>query len=132
MPASIGRGIVIRAPMPPNLANGRMHWATKHKKRAAFMKALDDRQGAGLIPRPPETRWRHVELSSVMTLHQAMDPDNAVARHKWAIDWLVTRGYLADDAALNVRWNGFPTQIISRSKPAEIELTITQELSNVP
>jgi hypothetical protein len=67
-----------------------------------------------------------------MVLHGAMDDDNAVARHKWLIDWLVARGFLASDRRTCVRWAAFPTQRVTRKEPARITLTATPTPERAP
>lgn len=101
-------------PMPANLANARMHWAKKDKARKAYFAALDELQGANLLPAPPVVPFAKARITSNMILRQRMDQDNAVARHKWLLDWLQTRGYVQNDRL--VEWVGFPTQVISRRK----------------
>ena len=60
-----------------------------------------------------------------MHLGAAMDDGNAMNRHKWLEDWLVTRGYLVDDRKSCLTWETFPTQIVKRDGKYRIELTLT-------
>jgi hypothetical protein len=60
-----------------------------------------------------------------MYLGGAMDDDNAAGRHKWAIDWLRTRGYLASDRRSGLRWERFPDQVVQRDGRYRLVLTLT-------
>ncbi len=67
-----------------------------------------------------------------MYLGGAMDDDNAMARHKPLLDWLKTRGYIADDRKKNIVWEGLPEQIVKRDGNYRIELTITPLSGDAP
>ena len=64
-----------------------------------------------------------VKLSFILQLGNRMDDDNALARCKWPVDWLVSRGYLVDDKPAHCRMT-IPEQIITRKK-TEQRLVIT-------
>jgi len=119
--------LTITFPMPLNLANARLHWRVKHNAKVAYWETLDNLQTVKRIPAPPKTPWTKVRVASVMVVGAAMDDGNAMNRHKWVEDWLVTRGYLVDDSKKHLTWDGVPTQRISRKEPASITLTLTQE-----
>lgn len=112
-------------PMPPNLANARMHWRVKERERVAYLARCDTLQGLGLVPDPPPQPFTRAELRSVMRLGAAMDDDNAMHRHKWALDWLKTRGYIVDDRKKCLRWAGFPEQRVKRNNDYWLDLTLT-------
>lgn len=112
-------------PMPPNLANGRMHWAKKHKERTNYFGSLNIRQAAGMLPKPPASPPSKAKIRAKMFLGAPMDHDNAVARLKWAVDWLVAERYLAGDRPGQLEWENFPQQVIKRNKDYRIELTVT-------
>lgn len=114
-------------PMPPNLANGRMHWRVKWKAKVAYWAQLDLLQRAKRLPPPPKVPHARARVSSVMVLGNPMDEGNAMNRHKWIEDWLVTRGYLEDDRRTCLTWDGFPAQIVTRKEPASITLTLTPD-----
>lgn len=116
----------LRLPMPLNLANSRMHWAAKHKAKTAYWHHLDLLRLGKVLPPPPAQPLPKVTLASVMTLANPMDEDNAISRHKWAIDWLVARGYLAGDTRKQLRWAGLPEQRISRKNEPCLDLTLTE------
>jgi hypothetical protein len=115
-------------PMPPMLTNsdkGRSrHWRALEGEKKRYWKRLDELQLVGLIPKPQRRAIARGTLRSTMTLGSRMDEDNAVARHKWAIDWLATRGYVENDRLL--KWERFPVQIIRRDGEYTIALTVTR------
>lgn len=111
-------------PLPPNLANARMHWAVKHLKRQEYFAACDALQITQQLPPPPPTPWTTVVCRETLRIGQPMDDDNAAARCKWPMDWLTTRGYLADDSRKHVKRLGYPRQRI-RQKPYGCEITLT-------
>jgi hypothetical protein len=118
--------LVFRFPMPPNLANARMHWRVKNRERQAYLGLLDGLQLAGRLPAPPAAPFARAAIRSAMVVGGAMDDDNAMARHKWALDWLKTRGYIVDDRRTCLRWEDFPAQLVKRTRGVEhhIELTV--------
>ena len=122
--------ITITVPMPPNLSNvaarASRSGKAQHFAKLRYWKQLDERQQCGLIPAPPSTPLESVTLTSVMYLGNAMDDDNAVARHKWVLDWLRTRGYVRDDRRRNLRWGAFPEQVVRRGHEYGIEITLSE------
>lgn len=119
------RAFRLTVPMPLNLANSRVHWRVKHKQRQAYFDALDWLAIAKQLPAPPTVPLDSVTLEAVMHLARQMDHDNAVARCKWPIDWLRTRGYIADDSPSHLRWASFPEQRVKRNGNYCIDLTLT-------
>lgn len=120
-------------PMPPNIANGSHgHWRTRHNAKLAYWETLDMAQGrtliagkvAYMIPYPPKRPWGKATIRAVMHLGGAMDDGNAMRRLKWTEDWLVTRGYLADDRKQVLTWAGFPEQVVKRDGNYRIEITL--------
>lgn len=111
-------------PLPPNLANSRMHWAVKHLKRTAYFEACDALQLTGDVPPPPPTPIAKAVIQETLYVGSEMDDDNAAARTKWAVDWLKTRGYIADDKRANLLRKGYPDQRV-RLKPYRLELALT-------
>lgn len=114
-------------PLPPNLNRNRhTHWAVTHREKRAWYDAADTAQCRHGFPRPPATPWMHVHVTAIMTMPSVMDHDNALRRaSKWPMDWLVSRGYLHDDAPKHVTWLALPEQRISRREPATLVLTLT-------
>ena len=119
--------LTLHLPMPPNLTNprNRSHWGAVHGAKQKYYSACDLMQKAGLLPAPPEVPFARVTLSSVMHLGHAMDDDNAMARHKWALDWLKTRGYIAEDTKKHIEWAGIPGQVVKRKQDYTLAITIT-------
>ena len=112
--------LVLTLPMPPNLANSRMHWRVKHKAKLAYWMACD----ATRKPAKPRTPLARATLSSVMYLGAAMDTDNAMSRHKWTLDYLTARGWIADDRRTCLTWLGFPEQVVKRDGNYRLVLTL--------
>lgn len=125
--AGVDVPIVIHFPMPPNLANGRMHWREKHRAKTQYWRTLDNALMLGHIPPPPAASFQRSTIRSVMHLGAHMDDGNAMNRHKWIEDWLVTRGYIADDRKSMLTWESFPAQIVKRDGNYTIEITLTKQ-----
>jgi hypothetical protein len=123
-----GDVLTLTVPMPDPLSNasGRSrHWRTVNRAKKAYWAQLDEWQNCGLIPPPPKQPIASATIHSTMYLGGWMDEDGAVARHKWPIDWLVTRGYLHTDRRTGLRWEAFPQQIVRRNGDYRIEITLT-------
>jgi len=118
--------LTFRLPMPLNLANSRMHHMVKHKHKVAYWEMLDLLVMGQILPKKPKKPWEKATVRSAMVLGAAMDVDNAMARHKWCMDWLVKRKYIVDDKAKCLTWEGFPTQTVSRKNEPSITLTLTK------
>ncbi len=117
-------------PMPPNISNGAHgSWATRHREKTRYVQSLDALQLQGKVPPPPLAPWPNATITSVMHLGNEMDDSNAMRRHKWVEDWLVTRGYLKDDRRKCLTWTGFPQQIIKRDGNYRILIQLRYEES---
>ena len=114
--------LVFELPLPTNMANGRLHWAVKNKKRQAYLNDCDVINWA--IFRRCFTPFENATATITMRVARLHDHDNAFARCKWAIDWLVSRGVIADDSPKCLSYSGLPTQTIDRKNPG---ITITLE-----
>lgn len=109
-------------PLPPNLANARLHWAQKLRVKKRYYRDADERQLVGLVPPPPPEPMRSAVVSVHLHVHNRLDKDNLYARLKYLLDWLVTRGYLANDDPDTIR-DLMVRQSIERSdKRAEVTL----------
>lgn len=112
-------------PLPPNLANARLHWAIKYRRQNEW-------QGKAIVLEPKLRGQRQVvpraRVTVVLYVHQRMDDDNAVARIKWCLDLLVRRGILAGDKRPQCELAGTPEQHIDR-KHQRVELTVEPALS---
>jgi hypothetical protein len=122
-------GLKITLPLPPNIANGRMHWRTKHARRTAYVEQAkmwlllrDFTLPSWYSERLPLPL---AELGATLYLHSLMDDDGALSRLKWPIDVLVRQGYLVDDSRKHCRMT-IPEQVIERDKSRQkVEITLT-------
>jgi len=112
-------------PLPVNIANSRMHWAERNRKKKAYWAHLDLEVYKGTIPPAPDEPVAKAEAWDHWRIWNRSDQDNLRARLKWVQDWLVTRGYLADDTADVLTFPEHPTQEIDRKRP-RLELTIRE------
>jgi len=116
--------LVFHLPMPPNLANSRMHWRTKHGQRQAYERFLTGLLRAQQLPAVPALPLERAVVYAALRLGAHMDDDNAVARCKWPLDWLVKAGYLADDRRKVLQWGAFPSQHVTRKLGPMLTLTL--------
>lgn len=121
--------LVLELPMPELQTNSRRgrsrHWRMIHKEKLAYWDLLDMYVVLNRIPDAPDSPIASATIRSTMHLGGAMDDDNAIARHKQAIDWLRKRRYIADDRRKNLRWESLPEQIVKRDGNYRLVLTIT-------
>jgi hypothetical protein len=115
--------LTLTLPLPPNLANARMHWRVKERERKSYRQLCDFRLFAKQVPVPNVFPWPRVTVSATLYLWAQMDDDNALARIKWAADWLKTRGYIVDDKRPHCRFT-IPEQVIDRADQ-RLVLTLT-------
>jgi hypothetical protein len=121
-----GASVTFVLPMPPNISNGpHGHWMQRYKGHERYLEHCDWLVVAKRNPLPPRSPLTRFTIRSVMYLGHAMDDDNAMRRHKWPLDWLKTRGYIADDCKACMTWEGLPTQVVKRSADYRIDLTVT-------
>lgn len=124
--------LIFTVPMPLNLANSRMHHMVRHKAKVAYWERLDLMVAGEILPARPKVPWPKVCVTSRMTLGAAMDDDNAMARHKWVLDWLVKRKYVVDDKRKCLTWGGIPEQHVSRKNEPSITLTVEPVWEKAP
>lgn len=123
VPPSLGRTLMLVVPMPPSLTNsgrGRSrHYRSVTRAKHQYWKQLDERVVLGDLPSlyAPIGRAR---LASTMYLGAQMDADNAMARHKWVLDWLQNNGYLHNDKL--IEWTAVPKQVVKRGQEYRLEL----------
>lgn len=99
------RVVTLTLPMPPNLANARLHWRRKLEKQHAWqLRALVQERGLRGRHRP----MQQVRVRAMIYSRQRMDDDNAVARLKWPLDLLKQRGLIVDDARPHLQLAGIP------------------------
>jgi hypothetical protein len=120
--------LVITLPLPPNMANGRMHWRSKQKRRVAYLEhCVYECILRHVSADAYRLKERHAALAFTLYLGAQMDHDNALARCKWPVDFLVAQGFLHDDSP---KWCQFsiPSQVITRDKNQQrLEITITYQ-----
>lgn len=126
--------LVFVVPVPPHVTNrsrGSTHWRRAWREKRGYNESLALLLAARMIPPPPPVPIRRAVVASHMMLRGAMDDDNAIARHKPLLDWLVGHGYLATDRrerkkdGASLRWAGLPEQTVSRQWEPFIRLTLT-------
>jgi hypothetical protein len=120
------RVLTLTVPMPPNIANGRGHWRVKENRRRTYFDTLDYLLAAKQLPRPPAQPLARATIRAAMVLGAHMDDDNALARLKWPTDWLVRRGYVADDRRACLTWEGLPAQRVTRKEASAVTFTLTE------
>jgi hypothetical protein len=112
--------------MPPPFANrsarSSTHWRVIYREKMRYLETLDLLFAAKQMPAPPALAPHRVQVTSVMYLGARMDVDNAMARHKWALDWLAKQGYVDNDK--HFEWQTFPEQIVKRGAEYRIEFTL--------
>lgn len=97
MTALTANTLVFDFPLPPNRANRYAHWAARHAQRKSLWRSLDAMAMVKRLPPPPRYPWAKAHAVLEVKTWRPSDPDNATARAKDCIDWLVSRGYLVDD-----------------------------------
>lgn len=116
------RVLTFTLPLPPNLANGRMHWwdRVKGQRNWQWRALVAERRLHG---RPePMARAR---VTAVFYVKQVMDDDNAVARLKWALDLLKVRRFILDDRRPHLELTGIPEQHVDHKAP-RLELRLEE------
>lgn len=108
---------MLELPLPPNLANSRMHWRVRTRKGKAYRLAA---RVAILNARLADKQWPHISVRPRFYVWNMMDIDNAFGRLKWAMDALTRSGVIPDDRPAFVRYEtdpdtGGPYQVITRT-----------------
>lgn len=104
--------------------NGRSHWAVKHKKKNTLWLMADMLVRGRVLPKAPKIPWAKARITAHCIVAATNDVDNLMARLKIVVDWLVTRGYIADDKPRHLEWAGMPTQRVSRKNSPEVQITL--------
>ena len=103
-------------PLPPNMANMRMHHMKRHREKLAYWQLCTVwAQNQGIRPpkKPPEGKST---LYFTLYVGGVMDKGNAYNRIKWSEDWLVKQGYLVDDRPAYLE-PVLQDQVIDRKNP---------------
>ena len=115
----MGETLRLTLPLPPNMANGRMHWRTKNRKRQDYYQYAMVVAMLG-APRQPLPKAR---AKIVLYVWALMDYDNMMARLKWPLDVLVDAGWIEDDGPQHLEFAEMPSQFVDRkNQRVEIEL----------
>jgi hypothetical protein len=107
----------LELPLPVNVANARLHWRSKDTLRQAYFAHCDTLLRAGVEALPPVVPTAYAAIRIELHCKREMDTDNAVARFKWAGDWLQERGYIQSDKPARLRWDAMPTQFPKATVP---------------
>lgn len=107
-----GEGVIFRLPLPPNMANARLHWRSKDNLRKLYLSQCESLVGMRLLPTAPEIPLVFARLSVTLCVKREHDHDNAVARCKFACDFLQSGGYIQSDKPKFLEWVGMPKQIV--------------------
>ena len=113
-------------PLPPNMANSSMHWRTKNRKRQDYVQhchATAKYDPPKIYPGVPRTLEKATITATIYHTH-TMDDDNAMARLKWPVDWLVTNLWLTDDDPAHLVWTGVPTQVKCKREDRRVEFVL--------
>jgi len=118
-------------PRPPDIANGRKHWAAVARDKRALWNQLTVRaQTRHGFPTKPATPIAHASIG--VTWHYLLpqhkpDPDNVIRRMKPVLDWLVMNGWLAGDSSEHVTLSTpvFVKGTAGMPKLTSVELTLT-------
>ena len=109
-------------PLPPNRANARWHWRTEKQKKDTWFTHAD---ALYRVSKEPPMAPGKTRVTAKLYTWNKMDIDNLFGRVKWPMDWLVRRGYLADDDPDSIEWAGIPKQEVDR-KNQRIEITLEE------
>lgn len=121
----------IEMPLPPNMANGRVHWRAKDKARKEYIAKAHLHLMAQKIRRPWKVSPAKVRITAHIVVGGQMDVDNLFARVKWALDYLVSDKILRGDSPNHIEWGAIPTQEVSRKKAYTVTFTLTPLLQPV-
>lgn len=121
--------LTVVLPLPINIANGRMHWRAKDVARGKYMECCrlayhaqpSLQVMASMLKLYPAAG---ASLKFALHLGRQMDHDNALARCKWPVDFLVAQGLLQDDSPKHCAMS-IPEQVVTRDKSKHrLEITI--------
>ena len=117
----------ITLPLPPNMANSRMHWRVKQNRKKAYWEAcsiysvIEAHIYEAMADPPAKAKVR-----ATIYCGGRMDHDNALARLKWPIDWLVEGKILVGDKPSQLEWHWPVEQVVKRKQQYRVEFEITE------
>ena len=98
-------------PLPPNIANARLHWRSKAALKTRYFAMCDQMRFLQMLPLPFDIVPGQANVTLTAYLKGRMDTGNLFARVKWPEDWLVRNGYARDDTEQFWRYTGLPAQV---------------------
>ncbi len=116
----------ITLPLPPNMANSRMHWRVKNRERKAYIQRCqvdadmywEDWEEVDAVP------YEKTGITATIYHTHTMDQDNSVARLKWPVDWMKRGLWIVDDDPDHLVWTGFPTQVKCKKDERRVEFVL--------
>lgn len=115
----------ITLPLPPNLANSRMHWRVKQKAKKAYWESCSIYSAISChIREAVADAWPKAKVRATIYCGGRMDHDNAIARLKWPIDWLVEARVLVGDKPSQLEWHWPIEQVVKRNQEYRVVLEI--------
>lgn len=115
--------LVLTLPLPDSRNAGRRHahWSVVYRRTQAYYAACE-RCTVGV----EWPQWEAVVASAVVYPRGSNDEGNLLARLKPLEDWIVRKGLVPSDKPKHWHWSAIPQQIVQRTHPAWLELTLTQ------
>ena len=104
------------------MANSRMHWRVKNRKRKAYFEMCDLTTFQGWRGSTP----KRVKIKATVYCGGRMDDDNAIARLKWPVDWMVRNGWLEDDRSSQLEWDWPIAQVVKRGQGYHVDFELTE------
>jgi hypothetical protein len=101
-----------------------MHWTAKHRAKKEYWGYLDAAVTVKRLPRAPKRPYTKARLDAELHHTHDTDNDNREARLKYALDWLVSRGYVADDSDRCLERTGL-VRAVPCKRVAERKLVLT-------
>lgn len=106
------------------MANSRMHWRVKQKTKKAYWDSCDIYRALWLRN---GRQFERAKIRATIFCGGRMDHDNAIARLKWPVDFLVTQGLLAGDKPSQLSWHWPIEQVVKRNQEYRVEITIEED-----
>jgi hypothetical protein len=117
--------VKITLPLPPNLANSRFHWRVKNNKRKAYFETCDILAAVrGFVKEFAAPMPERVKIKATIYCGGRMDHDNAIARLKWPVDWMVNNDVLENDSPAHLEWVWPIEQVIGRKQQYRVEFEL--------
>jgi len=69
---------------------------------------------------------KQVKIKATIYCGGRMDDDNAIARLKWPVDWMVRNGWLEGDRSSQLSWDWPIAQVVKRGQDYRVEFELTE------